>query len=603
MANLRIDIASEFTGQGAFRKAEQSTNALEKSVSRLGSKIVAAFSAYKVAEFSKASVKAFAQDQRAAASLARTLENVNQGYQTDMVNNYISKTEALYGVLDDKLRPAFSQLVIATGDATKSQQLLQTALDISAGTGRDLESVAAALSKAYLGNNTALTRLGVGLSTASIKGKSFNDILSILNQNFAGQAATAADTYQGKIDKLNVAFKNMQETIGKGIIDAFSQLNADAGFNGVISKIGTLAQDISDILLGLGVIVGKLQSLPGAGVIKGIASLSMNSGIVGLLKEIGSKQRVSQSQPMNIKNFLADMQKIAAATAKQTSNAKNQLTVSKALTKEEKDRLALKKASIEVDKALGIFDMEKIQLQAAAMSRQSNEDYSRIQLKQDILALQDAINAGNVAEATRLAAVVEQDYKRVQAYQAINIAAGIQAGLITNIQAAATLIPKDMKLINLDNLNAALAAIQKIIDALNSIKMPTVGGAGGSSSITSVKAIDYSNANTRINTSTLAGIATASGMTLGTLMGRIDTSTLQGIANASQMPLNTLLGRVDTRDLAGVMAASAGTAPVINITVTDNAQKLVDVIMDTTQEQSASGISTRINRNSSGLNW
>jgi len=193
LSNLRIDIASEFIGRKAFTDAEKATNSLDKAVDKLGKRLAGAFSAYKIAQFAKDSVKAFAQDQKAAAVLAKTLENVNQGYATDMVESYIKKTETLYGVLDDKLRPAFSQLVVATGDATKSQALLQTALDVSAGTGKDLESVTAALSKAYLGNTTALARLGAGLSSATLKGKSFDQIITLLNQNFTGQAATAAD--------------------------------------------------------------------------------------------------------------------------------------------------------------------------------------------------------------------------------------------------------------------------------------------------------------------------------------------------------------------------------------------------------------------------
>ena len=237
MANIKIDIASEFTGRRAFTQAEKSVSTLDMAVTKLGHKLASTFAAYKIAQFGKASVKAFADDQKSAALLAKTLDNVNQGYQTDMVEKYISKAESLYGILDEKLRPAFQTLVVATKDASLSQKLLQTSLDVSAGTGKDLESVTAALAKAYLGNTTALARLGAGISKADLKAKSFNDIITILNQNFSGAAATAADTYQGKIDKLNVGFDKMKETIGKGIIDSLTQLDSSQGFNGVIDKM------------------------------------------------------------------------------------------------------------------------------------------------------------------------------------------------------------------------------------------------------------------------------------------------------------------------------------------------------------------------------
>ena len=621
MSNLRIDIASEFTGGKAFRDAEKATGGLEKSVDKLGKKLAGAFSAYKVAQFAKSSVQAFAQDQKAAANLANTLKNVGEGYKTDMVEAYIAKTEALYGVLDDKLRPAFGQLVVATGDASKSQALLQTALDVSAGTGKDLESVTSALSKAYLGNTSALQKLGVGLSKADFKGKSFNQVIEILNQNFSGAAATAAESYQGKIDKLNVAFANMQETIGKGIIDAFSQLNTDQGFNGVIDKMGKLATYISDVTVGLGVIAGKIQqALPSiagtnAGALKVL--ISPLSPILDILSGIGSKQKVSQSQPSVVTNFLKDMNKIAIATNKANSNAKTLLTTTKALTKEQKDQLALKKASLELDKALGIFNLDKIELAAAAMSKQSDEDYARIKLKQDILALQDAINAGDAAAATKLAAIVDQDYKRVQAYQAQNIALGIQTGAIANIKNAADLIPTDLKLIDLDNLDSALAAIKKLIDELN--KLPktgstSTGGAAGGSTGGGLPALLAPDGS--LTGRGQHNIPSVGDTPMETFMGNLTDAV--AVLNANTNALKPLLDS-GFFDLAYNASEFNGTS--INpyalteaqgqaysqgqttITIVDNTSGLISVVTDATQQATANGINTRLVRNTGSLEW
>lgn len=476
MANLRIDIASEFTGRKAFQQAQTATTGLEKSVDALGKKLTTAFSAYKIAQFAKESVKAFAEDQKSAALLAQTLKNVNQGYATDMVNNYIAKSEALYGILDEKLRPAFSTLVIATKDAAYSQKLLQTALDVSAGTGKDLQSVATALSKAYLGNNTALMRLGAGLSKTTLQGKSFNDIISVLNQNFAGQAATAADTYQGKLDRLNVAFDNMKETIGKGIVDAFSNLAGNGGFNKFINDMDGLATHISNIIVGFGELINFIKQIPGAGILGKVFGFAYKTSVLGMLDQMGAKKEISKSQPSGITNFLSDMQKIADATAKVNTIQNKVLTTTKALTKEQKDQLALKKASVALDQANQIFNMDKIELAAAAMAKQSQEDYARIKLKQDLISLQDAINAGNAEEATRLAGIVQADYQRVWAFQAQNIALGIQNGTIANIANAASLIPKDLNLINLDNLKSALDLLAKLIAQLANVKTTVTTG-------------------------------------------------------------------------------------------------------------------------------
>ena len=413
---VKFDIVSEYNDKGA-KKAQASISTLDKQITKFGKHLTQAFSAYKIAQFGKDSVKAFAADQKAAAVLAKTLENVNQGYQTDMVNNYIAKTEALYGVVDEKLRPAFAQLVVATGDAVKSQSLLQTALDVSAGTGKDLQEVTAALSKAYLGNTTALMRLGVGLSKAQLQGKNFNDIITQLNLNFTGQALTAANTYQGKLDRLNVAFESLKETIGKGLVDAFAQAGGNQGFNGFLDGMSKLAEHISNLVVGIGVLIAKIQKLPIIGQVLKAVGWGIANGPLGWLDALGAKAKVSSSQPSVVTNFLSDMKKIAAGTAKATVSAKQLLTTTKALTKEQKDQLALKQASLLLDQQNQIFNLDKIEIAAAMMNKQTAEDMARLTLKKDLLALQDSINAGDAATATKLAEVVQQDYARVQAYQ------------------------------------------------------------------------------------------------------------------------------------------------------------------------------------------
>jgi len=104
-------------------------------------------------------------------------------------------------------------------------------MDVSAATGRDLDSVTAALSKAYLGNNTALTRLGVGISKADLKTKSFKEITDQLSKTFAGSATTAASGYQGSLDRLTVAINNFKESIGTGLLEALNILNGAEGLS------------------------------------------------------------------------------------------------------------------------------------------------------------------------------------------------------------------------------------------------------------------------------------------------------------------------------------------------------------------------------------
>ena len=559
MSNLRIDIASEFTGGRAFRQAETATNSLDKAITSLSKKLTGAFSAYKVIQFAKDSAKAFAEDQKAAAVLANTLKNVNQGFATDTVNNYIARTEALYGVLDDKLRPAFSTLVVATKDAAKSQKLLQTPLDVSAGTGKDLESVATALSKAYLGNNTALQRLGVGLSAATLKGQSFDQIITTLNQNFAGAAATAADTYQGKIDKLNVAFNNMKETIGKGILDAFGQLNTDQGFNGVINKMGSLAQNISDIILGFGVLVSKLQSLPGAGILGKFLSFNLEHGALGMLMKLGQQQRAKSAQPSVVTNFMQDMNKIAAATAKTNTQAKILLTTTKAITKEAKDKAALDALSLKYLQAQNVFNMEQIQLAAAAQNKGlSAEDALRVSLKKDLLDLETAIQAKDVEGATALANKISLEIKQLGLYQQAE-------GALTKIQSIIDSF-KPLDLINLKNLQDALAMLAKMNVPLTPSQQTSASAAQA--------AVD-----TYVATKVL-------GVDLANAAAEMDVTSALGVPFDPNVVSNYGVGN-----------------PNLTITVNNNTGGLADIVMDTVQQQSANGVSARIIRNTGNLAW
>ena len=142
-ADVRIDIAAQFVGKKAFKDAETATDRLSKNVKGLAKGLLAVYSAQKIMSYAKASVKAFAEDEKAAASLGQTLKNLGLAYGANVatVNGFINRLEMQTGVLDDELRPAMDRLLRATGDVTKSQELLGLALDISAGTGPKLRGV------------------------------------------------------------------------------------------------------------------------------------------------------------------------------------------------------------------------------------------------------------------------------------------------------------------------------------------------------------------------------------------------------------------------------------------------------------------------------
>ena len=165
-------------------------------------------------------VKAAIEDEKAQTQLALALENATGATQAQIAatEQSILQMSLATGVADDDLRPALGRLARSTGDITTAQDLLTTALDISTATGKPLEAVANALGKAYDGNTTSLGKLGIGLSAAELKAMSFTEVQGKLSDLFGGAAARNADTYAGRIARMQVAFNEAKETIGFALL-------------------------------------------------------------------------------------------------------------------------------------------------------------------------------------------------------------------------------------------------------------------------------------------------------------------------------------------------------------------------------------------------
>ena len=182
-------------------------------------------------------VKAAIEDEAAQLRLANALKNVTGATEAQIsaVEQQILKTSLATGVADDQLRPALQRLATATGSVTKSQDLLTLALDISAATGKSVESVSNALGKAYEGNTSSLSRLGVGLSTAEIKTLGLEGTVKQLAQTFGGAATVQANTFEGQIQRLKVGFDEAKESVGAALLPTLQRL-LDYFINTVIPK-------------------------------------------------------------------------------------------------------------------------------------------------------------------------------------------------------------------------------------------------------------------------------------------------------------------------------------------------------------------------------
>lgn len=218
----------------SLKSGEQEVKGFGDKVSDFGKKAGLAFAAATAAAAAYATklavdgVKAAIEDEAAQLRLASALQTATGATtaQIRATEDYISKTALAVGIADDDLRPAFQRLATATGDVTKSQELLNLAIDISKGTGKDLGAVVEALSKSYNGQDTQLVRLGIGLTAAQAKTMDFKDQTQLLSDLYGGAASRNAETFQGRIDRLKVGFEEAKEAVGQALLPVIERLIA-----------------------------------------------------------------------------------------------------------------------------------------------------------------------------------------------------------------------------------------------------------------------------------------------------------------------------------------------------------------------------------------
>lgn len=248
-----------------FKKLTKATQTLNGQMSKTLGAVGLGLGFAKLAGFMKDSAKAASEDGKSQALLANSLRNTVNATDGTIASAeaYIKKTQLSAAVLDDDLRPALAKAVLATGSLGAGQKLLDTALNVSAGTGKDLGTVTSALSKAYTGQTTALKKLVPGLDLTG-------NVMARLDQKFSGAAATAANNDPYK--QLSIIFQEMQETIGATLLPAIKEFSAylsstDGQRNlqqiaGIFQFIGSLITNATRFLLeNIGVIKAVVSAL------------------------------------------------------------------------------------------------------------------------------------------------------------------------------------------------------------------------------------------------------------------------------------------------------------------------------------------------------
>ena len=205
-------------------------DSIGERAAEFGKKAAIAFAAAGAAigAFAVSAVKAAAEDETAQKRLAATIEATTgaTAKQIEGVEQYIKQTSIAIGVADDGLRPAFTRLVRSTQDVEEAQKLLNLALDLSAATGKPLETVTNALGRAYDGNTTALGKLGLGIDAADLKSQTFDQTFNQLTSTFGQFAENEAETTTKQMERVKIALDEAKESIGAALLPVVQELTA-----------------------------------------------------------------------------------------------------------------------------------------------------------------------------------------------------------------------------------------------------------------------------------------------------------------------------------------------------------------------------------------
>jgi phage shock protein A len=382
VANIFVAASATWNGK-ALKKAKQDVSVFDKQVKKLGGTLAAAFSARAIVRFGKETVKAFAADEAAAKSLEIQLKNTGFAFSSPAVELYIANLQKTTGVLDDELRPAFQQLLTVTGSITTSQNALNTAMDVSAATGKSLSQVTTALSRAYAGNTTGLSRLGAGLDKTLLKAGNMDDIMAELNKKFSGQALARLDTYAGKMSLFAASVANAEEIIGKGLLDALTELGDDKSIEGLSNNMEDFATATSEVIVGLGRVIGKLKAI---GNIPGVdGSILRNLPYIGPALRAAEALRSAGQNPVDRGGQERTAGRVLAAQRRQ------EIKASQDLLKLKKQELATLKAKSAIDELSAKFDVERIGFQKALNEATDEETKLRIRGQLAILDNNEAL--------------------------------------------------------------------------------------------------------------------------------------------------------------------------------------------------------------------
>ena len=530
MANVVIDIAAEFTGNKAFKQAGSSTDKLTKGVKKLAGSLGIAFGTAQVIAFGKASVKA-AMDAQAQQERLSNLLKVTVGATQQQVQVLYDQAAALQnvGVVNkENIIQTQSQLATFNLQIDTIKQLTPAILDYvtaekgAAASADQFKQMTNGLAQALNGNFASLTKVGFVLdenTKKTIKNGTESEraaaLVKVLNSTYKGFNESLAKTDAGQMQILANAADEAREIIGVGLLDALKSIGDDGSVENLATGMQDFALYVADAARGLGIIIDSIQKIPGIQILTNIIKSNLGAAIL-----LGKAQRETEERRATSAQALSHLAEL------ESKYSKNVLSNTKKLTAEELKKLKAKRLAAAIDKAniaLGksddVFNLDKIQI-AAALTNQAEQlgkatstaqimqianDTARLNVKRDILALEDAIASKDEAAIIKATEKLNADLKILGALSGQNVKLQDIKSILDTL--------KPVDLINLSNLDAAIAKMMELLKLQGTKTLvPTSGTGGNTSTTTSTAAAAIQGATTiagtNLSVAALGGVIT-----------------------------------------------------------------------------------------------
>jgi hypothetical protein len=384
--NVVVNFLTKFDKKGLDRATKElkgfdKTLAVSKKALKAGLFAGAVGAGLALLKLGKSSITAALAQEKLDKSLRLTLESIGAGGLLPNVKDFIDNLQRVTNVTEDQLVPALRQLISQTGSLDSSQFLLQKSLDISAGTGADLGSVLDAITKAAIGNFKAIGTLGVGFTAAEAKAMGFEKLLINLDK-YAGAAEASTETFEGQLKSFKISAGEATETLGQGFLTSASYIVTGTDnlktFGLVLESV---AGGIGDVFIGFG---------------KTVSDKGFLSALNTTFEDLGTEGfKIRQKQYLAAKGYLGLSQQTIDALELQEKFGKKKLTQDQMLKKIQADILARQKASTKEQAAQAalakkkaeiesMFDLDRINLQAALSRKLNAEDELRVKILQKL---------------------------------------------------------------------------------------------------------------------------------------------------------------------------------------------------------------------------